>query len=544
MKILEVKDLSFRYKNAEQNTLDNISFEASEGELILVCGATACGKTTLLKSLKPELAPFGDKNGEIFFCGKAMADISESVSAAQIGYVMQRPENQTVTDSVRSELAFGGESLGLEPDIIRRKVAETAAYFGLEQLLSHRTSMLSGGQRQLLNLASVMAMNPRLIILDEPTAQLDPIAAGDFIRTLYRVTRELAVTVIVAEHRFEELLPLADKVLFLENGKVRAFDTPENSAEILAQSANVSPSLPSGLRLHSHFHRLNGRKAPLTLGESRAMLAECFKSDVKSLEQTAKAPGNEEAIRLKNVFFTYDGSSPDVVCGASLTVQKGEVFSLIGSNGSGKSTLLSLMSGIEKPYRGAVEIFSKSLKKYRGSELYCGLLGLLPQDVQSAFLRDSVGEELQFTEDKSVYDFTPFYEMHPYDLSGGQQQLLGIKKMLMNEPKIVLMDEPTKGLDGSWRDVIAEIILSLREKGLTVFIVTHDMELAAQVSDRCGIFFDGTVSAAVTPQEILSDSIFYTTSAVKTSRGIYSGVCTTAQLLEICTKNGLKEEFR
>lgn len=544
MKIIEVKNLSFGYKDSEDNILENISFEACEGELIFLCGATAGGKTTLLRCLKPELSPNGRKQGEILFCRKPLDEIGDRASAAEIGYVMQHPENQTVTDRVRSELAFCGESLGLPTDIIRRQVAETAAYFGLERILDEKVSSLSGGQRQLLNLASVMAMNPKLIVLDEPTAQLDPIAAGDFIRTLYRITRELSVTVIIAEHRFEELLPLADKVLFLDGAGKYYFGAPSDAAEKMAESEHLRFSMPSGMRIYHDFPELRDlTEPPMTLGKSREMLSECFQSEITQLPCKKRDMGAESAISLKNVYFTYDSRKSDVIVNASIDVKKGEVFALLGSNGSGKSTLLSVISGIEKPYRGVVKILGTSLKRL-GKELYGKKLAMLPQDVQSSFLHDSVGEELGFTEDDRVYDFRPLYEMHPYDLSGGQQQLLGIKKLVMKNPEILLLDEPTKGLDGYWRKAVSDTIKQLTQSGMTVFIVTHDTELAAMCADRCGIFFDGCVASEGEPSELLSSSIFYTTNAAKTSRGIYTGAVTAEQLLELCRKNGLREGAR
>lgn len=539
MKLLEVKNYCFTYKNSSRRVLSNVSFEAYEGELILVCGATACGKTTLLRGLKPELSPVGEKSGEIIYCGNPLSEADERTTAAEIGYVMQRPENQTVTDRVRSELSFGGESLGMPQAEIQRSVAETAAYFGLERLLSESTSTLSGGQRQLLNLASVMAVSPKLIILDEPTAQLDPVAAGDFIRTLYRITRELSVTVIISEHRFEELLPLADKVLFLENGEVSSFGTPKEAAERLMESKEMRPSLPAGLQLYSSFGKdsLKG-ELPLTISEGRRLLAENFTfPDEKNDNETAQSEASiETEISLKNLYFTYNSRKADVVSGLSLDIKSGEVFALLGSNGSGKSTLLSLICGMEKPYRGKVELAGKALKKYGREELYGKILAVLPQDVQSTFLYDSVGEELEFTEDKSIYDFTALYDTHPYDLSGGQQQLLGIKKLLSSEPRIILLDEPTKGLDGSFRDRIAEIITELKHQGRTILLVTHDTELAAAVSDRCGIFFDGTVTSVSTPYKLMSRSMYYTTNAAKTARGICGGAITSQQLISRCTQ--------
>lgn len=544
MKIIEVKNLSFGYKNCNDNVFENVSFEAHEGELIFLCGATAGGKTTLLKCLKPELSPNGRRKGEILFCGRTLEDIGERASASEIGYVMQRPENQTVTDRVRSELAFCGESLGLPVSIIRRQVAEAAAYFGLEHILDEKVDFLSGGQRQLLNLASVMAVNPRLIVLDEPTAQLDPIAAGDFIRTLWRITRELSVTVIIAEHSFEELLPLADKVLFLDGEGKSHFGVPSDAAEKMMRSEQLGFSMPSGIRIYNEFPELRKTaERPLTLGKSREMLSSRFRNEISQLPCKKRDIGNESAISLKNLYFTYDIRKQDVIVNASLDVKKGEVFVLLGSNGSGKSTLLSLISGIEKPYRGEVKILGTSIKRH-GSGLYGKILAMLPQDIQSSFLHDSIGEELGFTEDDSVYDFRQLYDMHPYDLSGGQQQLLGIKKLVMRNPEILLLDEPTKGLDGYWRRLVSDTIKDLSENGMTVFIVTHDTELAAMCADRCGIFFDGCVASCGEPHELLASSIFYTTNAARTSRGIYKGAVSSELLLELCRKNGLKEDIR
>lgn len=538
MKIIEAENFSFGYKNSASNVLENISFSVNEGELVLVCGATACGKTTLLKNLKPELSFCGNRKGNLYFCGKKIEQISERDSASNIGYVMQNPENQTVSDSVRGELAFIGESLGLTKNTIRRQIAETSAYFGLEKIIDKKTAELSGGQRQLLNLAAVMTVNPKLIILDEPTAQLDPIAAGDFIRTLYRLTRELAITVIMAEHRFEDILPLADNVIFLENGSIKKFGTPAESARELASSKEISPSLPTWLRIWKNFSLDKIQQAPMNLGAGRNMINKYFKKNIIESENIPRSLSSEISIELKNIYFTYKKSVSDVICGASLKIKKGESYTLLGSNGCGKSTLMSLICGLEKPYRGKVSVEGKNPIKCKKS------IGFLPQEVQSTFLCDSVGDELDFIDNNDIYDFRPFYNMHPYDLSGGQQQLLGLKKILNGKPSILILDEPTKGLDGYWRDFIAEKILELRAKGITILTVTHDMELAALISDRCGIFFDGMIASEGTPWEIFAESIFYTTNAVKTSRGIYNKVCTASQLNEICRKNGIQEEYK
>jgi energy-coupling factor transport system ATP-binding protein len=324
--------------------------------------------------------------------------------------------------------------------------------------------------------------------------------------------------------------------MIMEDGKVISFGTPKEAAEALAVEKNLIPSLPAGLRVWSELLRTGAYPPPINLGESRLMLENCFEKHKISGERAIRRPETETVIELKNMHFCYDKNKPDVICGANLNIRKGESYTLLGSNGSGKSTLLSVIAGIEKPYRGKVRINGK---RYSG---IVGELAVLPQDVRSTFLYDTVGEELEFTESAEIYDFRPYYEMHPYDLSGGQQQLLGMKKLLMSEPKMILLDEPTKGMDGSWREHIGDIILSLRERGMTILTVTHDMELAAQISDRCGIFFDGIIAAESEPEEIFRDSIFYTTNAVKTARGIYSGICTAQELTDLCRENGIKGE--
>ena len=532
MELIKSDGFSFSYTLGGHKILDNVSFSVNEGELILLCGATACGKTTLLKSMKPELAPNGIRSGCLFFDGMDISSVPSKQSASEIGYVMQRPENQTVTDRVRSELAFGCESLGLPQNEIHRRIAEISVFFSLSDILDAELSTLSGGQLQLLNLASAVAMYPKLLLLDEPTAQLDPIASGEFIRTLYRLTRELSITVIIAEHRFSELLSVADRVLFLENGKVGAFDFPKAAVKKMCMSPSLGSSMPWGLQIWNNCVEQTGNiSPPLRLSESRNMLRTSFGLEGKSIAETPGIRSDETALRLKNVCFAYSGKGRDIISHADLEVKKGECFAVLGGNGSGKSTLLSVISGIVKPYCGKIEIFGRSLKKSTDN------VGILPQDVRCLFLGDTVGEVLDGADFSDIYDFSELTDMHPFDLSGGQAQLLGLAVLLSRNKQIILLDEPTKGLDGFFRSRVTEIIKSLIGNGTTVIIVTHDTELAAECADRCGIFFDGSVMSVMTPRELFAEGIFYTTEAAKMSRGICSGAVTAAQLSELCRRN-------
>lgn len=215
MALLQIENLSFRYPKSERLALDSVTLNIHAGDFVVVCGESGCGKTTLLKLLKRELAPAGEKNGSISYNELLQEELDPRVSAHEIGYVLQNPDNQIVTDKVWHELAFGLENLGIPTQVIRRRVGEMASYFGIQDWFRRNTDELSGGQKQLLNLAAVMVMQPKILILDEPTSQLDPIAAADFIATLQKLNRELGLTILLVEHRLEEVFPIADKVLFM-----------------------------------------------------------------------------------------------------------------------------------------------------------------------------------------------------------------------------------------------------------------------------------------------------------------------------------------
>ena len=289
MNILSVKNYSFAYKGSEKNAVEDINFSVNEGELILLCGGTASGKTTLLRSLKPELSPYGKKNGNILFMGEDLCSISAERSASEIGYVMQRPENQLVAHNVWHELAFSCENLGMKKEQILRNIAEISGFFGLDSLLDCECSTLSGGQKQIVNLAAVMAVKPKLLLLDEPTSQLDPVTANDFIRTLHRITRELSITVIVSEHRFEQLFPLTDKILFIENGRQISFDTPQNSIEYISNSKSLCSSMPSYVTLYNSLMKDTDISAPVSLSDGRNLIEKNINKDIKCLKKAKQS---------------------------------------------------------------------------------------------------------------------------------------------------------------------------------------------------------------------------------------------------------------
>ena len=512
MELLTAKHLTFTYPDCKQPALQDVSFVIEAGSFTVVCGATGSGKSTLLRLLKPELAPLGELHGEISY-GK---------QPCQIGFVMQKPEQQIVTDKVWHELAFGLENMGLPQQVIAARVAEMASYFGIESWYERRVCDLSGGQKQLLNLAAVMAMHPDILILDEPTAQLDPIAATDFIGTLQKLNQDFSLTILIVEHRLEELIPICDKMLVLEQGSVLTYDAPRTVVGQLQQHQELFCAMPTASRV---FHGLSGKGVcPLTVREGRNFLEENFGNAVPCLEAQPYEHSAKPALDFSQVYFRYEKKGVDVLRELSFRVYENEIYCMLGGNGSGKTTSLNVAAGFLRPYSGRVKTYNN-------------LVAVLPQDVQTLFLKNTVAEELS---DSGVdvadlpFDLSPFLEKHPYDLSGGEQQLVALAKVLAVKPKLLLLDEPTKGLDAYKKQQLAGILRRLKASGVTVVVVTHDVEFAASCGDRCGLLFRGAMVAEGVPTEFFGENHFYTTAASRMTKGYCKNAVTVEQVVASC----------
>ncbi|NMP37519.1 MAG: ATP-binding cassette domain-containing protein [Clostridiales bacterium] len=537
MEILAVENLSFSYPLCNEKALDGVSFSVEKGDFVAVCGATGSGKSTLLRLLKKETAPAGELTGEVRYNGGCC-----SGGAGSIGFVMQRPEQQIVTDKVWHELAFGLENLNIPSGEIRRRVSEMACYFGIEEWFDKSVNELSGGQKQLLNLAGVMVMQPDVLLLDEPTAQLDPIAAQEFISTVSRLNRELSLTVIIVEHRLEDVLACANKLLVLENGGISDYADVRTVAQNLRSKPELLKGMPAAVRLYSRFDKTC--VCPITVREGRDFIERGFKNSVRCVQGKPYVHSAAPALEFSDVFFRYSRGEPDVLRGLSFTVYEGEIFCILGGNGSGKSTALETAARLNKIYSGSVKVFGKKLGEYKNQSLYKGCLSMLPQDVQTVFLKNTVAEELAdagAVADSLPYDLSALYERHPYDLSGGQQQLVALAKVLASKPRLILLDEPTKGLDAHARGAIAEILKQIKASGMTVVIVTHDAEFAAECADRCAMFFRGEITSCDVPGGFFPSNSFYTTAASRITRGYYDGAITVDDVERLCRAN-LREE--
>ena len=522
---LAVKDLTFTYPNCDKPAIQGVTLTVEKGEFLAVCGPTGCGKSTLLRLMKRELAPLGTLSGGITVDGVTQSALTDDDAARRIGYVMQKPEHQIVTDNVWHELAFGLENLGLPQPVIARRMAEMAAYFGIEKWFNMDVSALSGGQKQLVSLASVMVMQPEILILDEPTAQLDPIAASEFIATVRKINRELGLTVILTEHRLEEVIPLCDRLLVLQNGRVRYCGEPRQVVSQLQDVPELLCFMPAAARL---YHAVDGQgNCPLDVREGRAFIEK--QGVTACLPEEKEVPVTVPALEFRDVYFRYGRNSRDVLAGMTFTVGEGEICCILGGNGSGKSTTLSVAAALNKAYAGEVRVFGKKLRTYKNQSLYRNCLTLLPQDVQSVFLCNTVREELAecgATPDLLPFDFTPLLDKHPYDLSGGEQQLVALAKVLATQPRLLLLDEPTKGVDAAAKARLIGVLKALKAQGMTLVIVTHDVEFAAECADRCMMVFRGQIVSSGRPRGFFRQSSFYTTAVSRMSRGLIDGAVT------------------
>lgn len=461
---IEVRGLSFAYPGAAAPVLEGLDWSVPQGAFALLVGGTGSGKSTLLSLLKPEIAPTGECAGELRVLGEDVADMDVRASAERVGYVFQDPENQIVCESVWHEMAFGLENLGLARDEMRRRVAETSYFFGLEDWLHRDTDTLSGGRKQLLSLAAVLALRPRVLLLDEPTSQLDPVAEKNFLHALFRVNRELGCTVVVATHQPRPMLEYATCAYRIEAGRV-------------CEVADLAS--------------LGGREGLLTLDSCRPAQGE--------------APG---AAAIREGWFRYDRASGWVLRGLDVAFSAGAVHAIVGGNGCGKSTMLSVLAKTAKLQRG---------RMVRGA----GSAALLPQNPKALLVAETVRDELMEWASTCGYDeaaargraarlgLAGLEARHPYDLSGGQRQLLALAKLLLIGPELLLLDEPTKGLDLESRCIIARALHEHAQAGGTVIMATHDLDFAEQVSDDVAMMFDGEIACMEPPADFFADNVFY-----------------------------------
>ncbi len=555
MGAFDIAHLTFRYPGAAVPALEDVSLTIEDGAFLVVCGPSGCGKTTLLRHLKPVLSPHGDRTGSIVLDGTPIGELTGREQASRVGFVLQDPDTQIVCDKVWHELAFGLENLGLASEVIRLRVAEMASYFGIQHWFERPVCELSGGQKQLLNLASVMAMQPRALVLDEPTAQLDPLAAREFLSTLRTVNRDLGTTVILSEHRLEEALPIADGVVVLDCGRIVAEGEPRSvCARLEAVQHPMRRAMPTPARAYLEVEGASAGEGPipLTVREGRTYLAARAAEGAVApapspVNVGARQPGSvESALELRDVWFRYARDGEDALRDLALLVAKGSWHCILGGNGAGKSTALGIMSRAYAPYRGSVRLFGRDMRRIPARELFSGLLGVLPQDPQALFVHDTVRADLEdvagatpkaqdlLEQVAEQVEIARLLDRHPFDLSGGERQRAGLAKVLLLRPRVLLLDEPTKGLDAAFKERLARVLERVRADGMTIVMASHDVEFCASHADTCSLLFRGSVVSTAPAREFFAGNSFYTTVANRIGRAVRPDVVVEEDLVELC----------
>ena len=536
MECIKIQNLTFTYPEQEIPVLRNVDLSLYPGDFTVLAGPSGCGKSTLLRQLKTVLAPHGKKEGMILFNGRVLEEVDSRTQTAKIGFVLQDPDSQIVTDKVWHELAFGLESLGMDSATIRGRVAEMASFFGIQTWFHMEVTQLSGGQKQLLNLASIMVLQPDVLILDEPTSQLDPIAATDFLQTLGRINRELGTTILICEHRLEDVIPMANRLIILDQGEVIADETPAGAFGILRKKNHpMLHSMPTPMQIWSAVGFAG--ECPLTVSEGRNQLTDWAEENtlIRTPQRPAVEPKNNPILLLDEVWFRYEKDASDILKGVSMQAYPGELLCILGGNGTGKSTMLSILSGVREPYRG--KYTCKAVK-----------VAALPQNPQMLLVEKNVREELlsafpgkklhevsdQIGRMVALCRLEGLLDRHPYDLSGGEQQRTALAKVLLQSPDVLLLDEPTKGVDNDFKITFAQILKELRSQGVCIIMVSHDVEFCALYADRCGLFFDGGIVTMDAPQPFFAGKSFYTTAANRMARHLLPNAVTAEDVILAC----------
>jgi energy-coupling factor transporter ATP-binding protein EcfA2 len=542
--LLEIQNIKYYYPGSTKSSLNSIDLKIREGEFLLVVGGSGSGKSSLARVIDGLIPEFygGRLDGKLFFQEEKLKGDDRQILNSHVGIVFQDPEKQLVMTSVEAEIAFGLENLGLNQQEMFRRVAEVMSFLNLTSLRDKFTANLSGGEKQKVALASVVAMQPRILVLDEPTSQLDPVAAGEFLDLVEFLNKELGYTVVLIEQRLERCFHLADRIVVMEQGEIICDGTPGDAARW--QLAHQLPFIPPVAKL---FASVNSSVVPLTVRDGRRELHKYLPT--VSLQEIPErkvklTPVNEEhtVLAANNIWYSYPGGR-EVVRGQSLCVKEGEFVVILGANGSGKTTLLKLLTGILKPDRGSVQLLGQDTRNLSLTELG-RKVGYLSQNPNDYLFQDTVEDELMFTLNNfqlpdngiceeilkklNLYDLR---QANPRDLSSGERQRVALASILVAGPRLLLLDEPTRGIDYRLKAELGGFLQGITASGGTVVMVTHDVEFAAENADRIVMIFDGMV-ACDGPREVMGESIFYAPQMSRLFRGIARGVLTVNEGLE------------
>ncbi|MDD2212577.1 MAG: ATP-binding cassette domain-containing protein [Clostridia bacterium] len=553
MAFIKVEDLTYYYPETETPALEKINLSLNRGEFVLVLGSSGCGKSSLVRALAGLLPDFygGRFGGRIYLENQEIRTIKRSALVKKVGMVFQDPESQLIMSSVEQELVLGMENLGLPVSLMKRRLMEVGEAFALSPYLQQRVTQLSGGLQQKVVLASILAMQPEILILDEPTSQLDPVAGEEILTTVRKLNEDQGMTVILIEQRLERCFHLADRVVVMEKGRIVQNQTNLKQLVVWAVKEG-SPFLPPLPKL---FARSGFTRIPLTVKEGRGLLSEetggrfsCLSAEaaadqtglVSRSQKKAKKPSpspcltgeKELLLQVENVAYTYE-NGVEALKEINLELYAGDFLVLMGENAAGKTTLLKNTRGLLQPTKGTVRFLGQELKT-RPIEEWAGEIGYLSQYPGDYLFLPTVREEIEFTLDnlhlpKGVrvdlllekLGLTKFAESYARDLSSGERQRVALAAVLAADPKLIILDEPTRGLDYELKAHLGEILQNLQKEGRAILLVTHDVEFAAEYAAEIALMTQGTIIAKGSKEEMLSDSAFFSPQVAK----LFGGLC-------------------
>lgn len=504
--MIEIKDLSFRYSLCREYTLDNINLKINKGDYLLITGPSGSSKTTLLKLLKPGLVSQGEKKGEILYCKEDIDKLDREKSVREIGYLSQDIEEQIITDKVSNELAFALESLSRPPEEIKRRIAEVSEYLNISDIYNKKTNEISSGQKQLVNLASLIALRPKVLLLDEPLSQLDQSGCEVFLNIIDKLNRDLSMTIVIVEQRVEDIFYKSNRIIYMESGKILC-DSKEQEIDKYLYKNNKQMFLPAKSLITQAFN-LKGDIS------KQPQLKNTLKADEMNKEKIKNK--NEDIIKMKECSFRYKNEDEDIIKDCTTYIKSNAITAILGSNGAGKSTMLKLLSTLLKPYRG-------NIKYKRGIKI-----SIMPQEVKGIIIKDSVEEELSFLKEDKIdkildkFSLTKYKKTHPYDLSIGEMQRLALIKVLYNNCDVVMLDEPTRGLDNIQKNNLGELLIKLKNRGKTIIMVSHDLDFCAEYADFCGLLFNKNIITMEDRDSFFKNNYFYTTQTQKINKEIIS----------------------
>lgn len=513
--IIDIEKATYTYPGTKRPALRDFSLRMDEGEFLLVTGASGAGKSTLLRLLNGLVPHFygGVLSGSIRVDGRDPVEYGPGEMSDTVGLVFQDPEAQFVAEAVEDEMAFAMENAGVPLPLMRKRVEEALHALGIEHLRARRVNTLSGGERQRVAIAAVLTMQPKVLVLDEPTSQLDPQSAEEVLDSLVKLNKDLGLTVVLSEHRLERVVQHADRILYIGEDSEATIGTPR---EILAEIPLAPPLARVG-------KLLGWSPLPLSIKEARRFSSGWHPSLPQEQPAQSATPHKQPSIRLQDVWFGYSGR--EVLRGFNLDLYPGEITALMGRNGAGKTTILKLIMGLLKPSRGRVETLGLDTR-HASPEALSQLMGYVPQQPDVLLFADTVQGEIDFTRRAhrlppdgsgllASLGLTPYHESDPKDLSVGERQRVALAAVLAGEPQALALDEPTRGLDYLQKDNLVSILRGLRDQGRTVVLATHDVELAAHLADRIVLIGDGDIVADGPAREVMSGSLVFSSQVSK-----------------------------